>query len=63
MAQELGKKIVSLLRKKCDVASEIYDMNYSLIATPAEGLSGKFTKRDREDFGVIEDVTDRSYYT
>ncbi|GEN88790.1 anaerobic ribonucleoside triphosphate reductase [Oceanobacillus sojae] len=62
-AQELGEEIVSFLRKKCDEASECYDLNYSLIATPAEGLSGRFTKQDQKDFGRIEGVTDRDYYT
>ncbi|GGP14092.1 anaerobic ribonucleoside triphosphate reductase [Oceanobacillus neutriphilus] len=62
-AQELGEKIVSFLRKKCDEASESYNLNYTLIATPAEGLSGRFTKQDQKDFGVIEGVTDRDYYT
>ena len=38
-------------------------MNFSLLATPAEGLSGKFVKKDRAEFGVIENVTDRDYYT
>lgn len=43
--------------------SEKYNHNYSILATPAEGLSGKFTKKDRETFGIIPGVTDREYYT
>ncbi|MDG5789732.1 anaerobic ribonucleoside triphosphate reductase [Evansella sp. AB-P1] len=62
-AQELGEKIVAYLRQKCDLASSVYDLNYTLIGTPAEGLSGKFTKRDREKFGLLKDITDREYYT
>ncbi|WP_066196092.1 MULTISPECIES: anaerobic ribonucleoside triphosphate reductase [Gracilibacillus] len=62
-AQALGEKIVAFLRQKCDQAAEAYDLNYSLIATPAEGLSGRFTRQDRETFGNISGVTDRDYYT
>jgi ribonucleoside-triphosphate reductase len=47
----------------CKERAEFHDMNIGLIATPAEGLSGKFVKKDREDFGVILNVTDRDYYT
>jgi anaerobic ribonucleoside-triphosphate reductase len=46
-----------------DEASQNYGMNFTLIATPAEGLAGRFVKLDRERFGVIEGVTDREYYT
>ncbi|NGP44484.1 anaerobic ribonucleoside triphosphate reductase [Bacillaceae bacterium SIJ1] len=62
-AQSLGEEIVAFLREKCDQASEQYDLNYSLIATPAEGLSGRFTKQDQADFGEVKGVTDRAYYT
>ncbi|MFC4320020.1 anaerobic ribonucleoside triphosphate reductase [Litchfieldia salsa] len=62
-AWELGKSIVSFMRDKMDQASEEYDMNFTLIATPAEGLSGKFTRKDQAEFGYIEGVTDRLYYT
>lgn len=62
-AQELGIKIVKHMRDKCDEYSDKYDLNYSLLATPAEGLSGKFVKKDREKYGIIEGVTDRDYYT
>ncbi|PFB64428.1 anaerobic ribonucleoside triphosphate reductase [Bacillus cereus] len=60
---ELGKSIVSFMREKMDQAAEEYDLNFSLIATPAEGLSGKFVKKDLAGFGCIEGVTDRAYYT
>lgn len=62
-ADQLGYQIVSFMREKVDQASERYDLNFSLIATPAEGLSGRFTKKDREVFGVIPGVTARDYYT
>lgn len=62
-AQELGIKIVKHMREKCNEYSEKYNLNYSLLATPAEGLSGKFVKKDREKFGIIEGVTDKDYYT
>ncbi len=62
-AQELGLKIIRFMRKKCDEASEKYDLNYTLLATPAEGLSGKFVKKDRAEFGSIPGVTDRDFYT
>lgn len=62
-AQCLGLEIIRFMRRKCDEASEQYDMNYTLLATPAEGLSGKFVKKDRADFGSIPNVTDRDFYT
>ena len=62
-AQELGLKIVLYMRNRVNEYSEKFHHNYSLLATPAEGLSGKFTKIDRKAFGVIEGVTDRDYYT
>ncbi|MDR2401853.1 MAG: anaerobic ribonucleoside triphosphate reductase [Cytophagales bacterium] len=62
-AQELGLKIVSFMRDKIWEFSDRYDYNFSLIATPAEGLSGKFVKKDKMDFGVIEGITDKDYYT
>lgn len=63
VAQEFGLEIVDRMSKRCKYWAETYDMNISLLATPAEGLSGKFVKKDRKDFGVIENVTDRDYYT
>lgn len=62
-SQNLGLEIVGHMRKRMDEATEKYGMNFSLIATPAEGLSGRFVNIDREKFGVIEGVTDREYYT
>ena len=62
-AQELGIRIVTYMRDKANEFSERYHHNYSVLATPAEGLSGRFTKVDRAEFGIIEGVTDREYYT
>jgi len=62
-AQNLGLEIIGFLRKKSDMATKKYGLNFSLIATPAEGLSGRFVKIDRKIFGSIEGVTDREYYT
>ena len=62
-AQELGLKIITYMRDRANEFSEQYHHNYSILATPAEGLSGKFTKKDRKQFGVIPGVTDRDYYT
>lgn len=62
-AQALGIRIVDYMRNRCTEFSEKYQHNYSLLATPAEGLSGKFTKIDRKEFGVLEGITDRDYYT
>ena len=62
-AQELGLKIVGYMRERVNDFCERYHHNYSVLATPAEGLSGKFTKKDRKEFGVIPGVTDRDYYT
>ncbi|EOV9529028.1 anaerobic ribonucleoside triphosphate reductase [Bacillus cytotoxicus] len=60
---QLGYEIVRFMRQKMDEATEKYNLNFSLIATPAEGLSGKFVKKDREEFGSINGVTNRNYYT
>jgi ribonucleoside-triphosphate reductase len=62
-AQELGLKIVGYMRERVNEFCERFHHNYSVLATPAEGLSGKFTKKDRKEFGVIPGVTDRDYYT
>ncbi len=62
-AQKLGLKIISHMRKRMDEATQKYHLNFSLIATPAEGLSGRFTAIDKKRYGVIPEVTDRSYYT
>jgi ribonucleoside-triphosphate reductase len=62
-AQNLGLEIVGGMRARLDEESRRRKMNYTLIATPAEGLSGRFVKIDRNRYGVIEGVTDRDYYT
>ena len=62
-AQRLGLEIIGHMRSYCDRISQERGMNYTLIATPAEGLSGRFVRIDRERYGVIEGVTDRDYYT
>lgn len=62
-AQELGLNIVRLIRDNARWFSDKYDLNFSVLATPAEGLSGKFTKRDKAKYGIIPGITDRDYYT
>ncbi|MCL2122075.1 MAG: anaerobic ribonucleoside-triphosphate reductase [Clostridiales bacterium] len=62
-AQALGLSIVSHLRVRCDRAGEEHGLNFSLLATPAEQLSGKFTKLDLEKYGLIPGVTDKPWYT
>lgn len=62
-SQELGLQIVERMRQRASYYSEKYNHNYSIIATPAEGLSGKFTSKDRAEFGIIEGITDKEYYT
>lgn len=62
-AQELGIKIVTYMRDRSKDFCEQYQHNYSILATPAEGLSGKFTKKDRKEFGTLPGITDRDYYT
>ncbi len=60
---ELAHQIVSFMRRKIDDACGEYDLNYTLLATPAEGLSGRFVKLDRREFGIIPGVTNKDYYT
>ena len=62
-AQELGLKIVTYMRDRANDFSERYQHNFSVLATPAEGLSGRFTKIDRKKFGVVPGITDKDYYT
>ena len=62
-SQKLGLRIVSHMRDRVLEFNEKYEHNYSVLATPAEGLSGKFTRRDRAEFGEIPGVTDKIYYT
>jgi len=62
-AQALGLSIISYMRRRCDEASNKYSLNFTLLATPAEGLSGKFIGSDVERFGVIPGITDKEWYT
>lgn len=62
-AQQLGLKIIGHMRDRCDARSEEKKLNYTLLATPAEGLSGRFVKIDQKRYGKIEGITDREYYT
>lgn len=62
-SQELGLKIIGMMREFCDKKCAESGLNYTLLATPAEGLSGRFIRMDRERYGVIEGVTERDYYT
>ncbi len=63
MAKARRHRIVSHMRSRVNEFCELYQHNFSVLATPAEGLSGKFTKKDRKSFGIIPGVTDRTYYT
>ena len=62
-AQHLGLRIVSHMRSRANEFSEQYGHNYSILATPAEGLSGRFTAKDRKTFGILPGITDKIYYT
>ena len=62
-AQELGLRIVTFMRSKVNEFCETYKHNYSVLATPAEGLAGRFTRFDKKKFGIIPGVTDKDYYT
>ena len=62
-ARELGLDIITHMREKCDQYSKKYKLNFSLLATPAEGIAGRFTKIDRKEYGKIKGVTDREFYT
>ena len=62
-AQKLGLEIIGFMRKKCDEYSEKYNLNFTCLATPAEGLSGRFVNIDKAIYGKIKGVTDRDYYT
>lgn len=62
-AEKLGREIISFMRKQVDEYANSYTLNFSLIATPAEGLSGRFTKIDRAIYGKLKGITDREYYT
>ncbi len=62
-AQKLGLEIVGYMRKRMDEEGRKTGLNYSLIGTPAEGLSGRFTRLDQKKYGIMEGITDREYYT
>ena len=62
-AQKLGLEIIGFMRKKCDEYSQEYKLNFTCLATPAEGLSGRFVNIDKAIYGKIKGVTDREYYT
>ncbi len=62
-SQQLGLKIISFMRSKANEFSEACQHNFSILATPAEGLSGKFTAKDRKTFGILPGITDKIYYT
>lgn len=62
-SQKLGLEIIKFMRERCDKYAEEYNLNFTLIATPAEGLSGRFVDIDKAIYGKIKGVTDRAYYT
>ncbi|MBP5427574.1 MAG: anaerobic ribonucleoside triphosphate reductase [Clostridiales bacterium] len=62
-SQKLGLRIIGYMREKMDKKAEKYKLNFSVIATPAEGTAGRFVKIDKQRYGIIEGVTDREYYT
>ncbi len=62
-AEKLGLEIIGFMRKKADERARKTGLNYSLIATPAEGLSGRFVRIDKKKYGIIPEITDRDYYT
>lgn len=62
-SRELGLDIITHMRERCDMYMKKYHLNFSLLATPAEGIAGRFTKIDRKEYGTIKGVNDRDYYT
>jgi len=62
-SQKLGLEIVNHMKRKVDEFADSYDLNYTLLATPAEGLSGRFLKIDRKEYGILPGITDKEYYT
>ena len=62
-AEKLGLEIIGFMRNKCDEFAKEYNLNFTLLATPAEGLSGRFVNIDRAIYGKIKGITDRAYYT
>ncbi len=62
-AQKLGLEIVKHMREKCDAYTQEYNLNFTCLATPAEGLSGRFVAIDKSIYGKLKGITDRDYYT
>lgn len=62
-SRELGLDVITHMRERCDTYAKKYKRNFTLLATPAEGIAGRFTKIDRKEYGNIEGVTNRDYYT
>ncbi|MBQ3468436.1 MAG: anaerobic ribonucleoside triphosphate reductase [Bacilli bacterium] len=62
-AQKLGLEIIGFMRKTCDKFAKEYNLNFTLLATPAEGLSGRFVSMDKAIYGKIKGITDKAYYT
>ncbi|MEG0949867.1 MAG: anaerobic ribonucleoside triphosphate reductase, partial [Bacteroidales bacterium] len=62
-SQKLGLRIISHMKQKSEQFCERYQHNYSILATPAEGLSGRFTRMDRKRYGILPGITDKEYYT
>lgn len=62
-SRELGLDIITHMRERCDMYAKKYKLNFTLLATPAEGIAGRFTKIDRKEYGAIKGVCDREYYT
>ena len=62
-AQDLGLRIVSHMAEKINGLAETFQHNFTFLATPAEGLSGAFTRRDKKTFGILPGITDKDYYT
>ena len=62
-AQKLGLEIIKHMRERCDAYTKEYNLNFTFLATPAEGLSGRFVGMDRSIYGKIKGITDREYYT
>ncbi len=62
-SRELGLDIITHMRERCDMYSKKYKLNFTLLATPAEGTAGRFTKLDRKEYGKIDGVNDREFYT
>lgn len=62
-SQQLGLSIIDHMREKCDLATEKYNLNFTLLATPAESVAGRFLTSDAKKYGIIEGITDKEWYT